>query len=112
MCLTRYRLGESHTLKLSCEGINFNGAGIFLQTILLTLSFASGKLLEKSSCFFGVEHEEGSFSKGIYVLLSFLGQPLVESHVEFPTFHAGGWEIYHETMIALPCLGESHPQAT
>jgi hypothetical protein len=27
--------------------------------------------------------------------------------LEFPIFHAGGWEIYHETMVALPCLGES-----
>jgi hypothetical protein len=40
--------------------------------MLLTLPFASGKLLEESSCFFGVEYEEGSSSKGNYVLLSFL----------------------------------------
>jgi hypothetical protein len=52
------------------------------------------------------------------VLLSFLGQPIVESMVEFPIFRASGWEIGHETRIALPCLGESvvlklheaHPQ--
>jgi hypothetical protein len=30
MHLTRCGLGESHTLKLPCEGINFNGVGIFL----------------------------------------------------------------------------------
>jgi hypothetical protein len=41
------------------------------------------------------------------VLLSLLRQPTVESLVEFPIFHAGGWEICHETKIALPCLGES-----
>jgi hypothetical protein len=67
---------------------------------------ASGKLLQKSSRIFGVEHEEGSSSKGIYVLLSFLKQPIVESLAKFPIFHAGGWEIYHGTMLALPCLGE------
>jgi hypothetical protein len=72
MCLTRYGLGESHTRKFPCEGIKFDGARIFLLTMLLTLPFASGKLLEKSSRFFGVEHKEGSSSKGIYVLLSFL----------------------------------------
>jgi hypothetical protein len=55
--------------------------------MLLTLPFASGKLLEESSRFFGVEPEEGSSSKGIYVI-----------------FHAGGWEICHETMIALPSI--------
>jgi hypothetical protein len=65
-------LGESHTLKLPCVGINFDGAGIFLETILLTLPFGSEKILKKSSHFFGIEHEEGSSSKGIYVLLSFL----------------------------------------
>jgi hypothetical protein len=65
-----------------------------------------------------VQHEEGSSSKGIYVLLSFLWQPTVESLGEFSIFRADGWEICHETMIALPCLGESsirkllepHPQ--
>jgi hypothetical protein len=31
----------------------------------------------------------------------------VESLSEFPIFYVGGWEICHETMIALPCLGES-----
>jgi hypothetical protein len=71
MRLTQCGLGESHTLKLPCEGINFDGAGIFLRTILLTLPFARGKLLENSSCLFGIEHEEGSSSKGIYVFLSF-----------------------------------------
>jgi hypothetical protein len=65
--------------------------------------FTKGKLLEKSSCFFSVEHEEVSSSKGIYVLLSFLWQPTVE----FQIFHAGDWETCHDTMIALPCLGES-----
>jgi hypothetical protein len=40
--------------------------------MLLTLPFASGKLLKKSSRFFGVEREKGSSSKDIYVLLSFL----------------------------------------
>jgi hypothetical protein len=75
--------------------------------MLLTLPFASGKLLKKSSCFFGVEHEEGSSSKGIYALLIFLRQPIVESLGEFLIFHAGGWEICHGTMIALPCIGES-----
>jgi hypothetical protein len=30
MHLTHCRLGESHTLKFPCEGINFDGAGIFL----------------------------------------------------------------------------------
>jgi hypothetical protein len=44
---------------------------------------------------------------GIYVLLSFLRQATVESLIEFPIFHADSWEIYHETMIALPCLGKS-----
>jgi hypothetical protein len=47
-----------------------------------------------------------------------LSQPIVQSLVEFPIFHANGWEIYHETMITLPCLGkslirkllEAHPQ--
>jgi hypothetical protein len=72
MCLTCYGLGESHTLKLPCEGINFDGAVIFLQTMLLTLHFPSGKLLEEISCFFGIKNEEGSSSKGIYVHLSFL----------------------------------------
>jgi hypothetical protein len=72
MHLTHCGLGESHTQKFPYEGINFNGAGIFLSTMLLTLPFTSGKLLEKSSHFFGVEHDEGSSSKGIYVLLSFL----------------------------------------
>jgi hypothetical protein len=75
--------------------------------MLLILPFASRKLLEKSSCFFGIEHEEGSSSKGIYVLLSFLWLPVVESLGEFPIFHAVGWEIYHETVIALPWLGEN-----
>jgi hypothetical protein len=107
MRLTRCGLGESHTLKFPCEGINFGGAGIFLQTILLTLPLTSGKLLKKSLRFFNVENEEGFSSMGIYVLLSFLRQSIVESLVEFPIFHAGGWEIYHETMIALPGLGES-----
>jgi hypothetical protein len=86
--------------------------------VLLNLPFASRKLLERGSCFFGVEHEEGSSSKGIYVLLSFLRKPIVESLGELPIFHAGSWEICHETMIALPSLGkslirrllESHPQ--
>jgi hypothetical protein len=40
--------------------------------MVLTLPFTSEKLSEKSLRFFGVEHEEGSSSKGIYVLLSFL----------------------------------------
>jgi hypothetical protein len=40
--------------------------------MLLTLPFASEKLLEESSCFFDLEPKEGSSSKGIYVLLSFL----------------------------------------
>jgi hypothetical protein len=40
--------------------------------MLLTLPFTSGNHLEESSPFFGVEPEEGSPSKGIYVLLSFL----------------------------------------
>jgi hypothetical protein len=75
--------------------------------MLLTLPFARRKLLEKSSCFFGIEHEEGSSSMGIYVLLSFLRQHIVESLCEFPIFHADGWEFYHGTMIVLPCLGES-----
>jgi hypothetical protein len=75
--------------------------------MLLTLPFASGKLLKESSCFFSVEHEKGSSSKGIYVLLSFLYQPTIESLGEFPIFLAGAWEICHETMIVLPCLGES-----
>jgi hypothetical protein len=86
--------------------------------MLLTLPFASGKLLKKSSCFFSIEHEEGSSSKGIYVLLSFLWEPTVESLGEFSIFNVGGWEICHKTMIALPCLDESlicklleaHPQ--
>jgi hypothetical protein len=86
--------------------------------MLLTLPFASEKLLEEISRFFSIEHEEGSSSKGIYILLSFLWQPTVESLGGFPIFHVGSWEIYHETMIALPCLGESlirkliqaHPQ--
>jgi hypothetical protein len=30
MHLTRSGLDESHTLKLPCEGINFDGEGIFL----------------------------------------------------------------------------------
>jgi hypothetical protein len=30
MRLTHCGLGESHTLKLPCEGINFDGVGIFL----------------------------------------------------------------------------------
>jgi hypothetical protein len=30
MHLTCYGLGESHTLKLPCEGINFDSVGIFL----------------------------------------------------------------------------------
>jgi hypothetical protein len=30
MRLTRYGLGESHTLKFPREGINFGSAGIFL----------------------------------------------------------------------------------
>jgi hypothetical protein len=75
--------------------------------MLLTLPFASEKLLKKSSRFFSVEHEEGSSNKGIYVLLSFLRQPIVESLGEFPIFHVGGLKICHGTMIALPCLGES-----
>jgi hypothetical protein len=74
--------------------------------MLLTLPFASRKPLKESSCFFSVELEEGSSSKGIYVLLSFLLQPTVESLGEFPISHAGSWEIYHETMIALRCLSE------
>jgi hypothetical protein len=86
--------------------------------MLLTLPFTSGKLLKKISCFFDIEHEEGSSSKGIYILLSFLRQPIVESLGEFPIFHTGGWEICHGTMVPLPCLGESffrkrleaHPQ--
>jgi hypothetical protein len=86
--------------------------------MLLTLPFASGKLLKGSSCFFSVELEEDSSSKGINMLLSFLRQPIVESLGEFPIFHADDWEICHETMIALPCLSESlvcklievHPQ--
>jgi hypothetical protein len=56
--------------------------------MLLTLPFTSGKLLEKSSHFFGIEHEKGSSSKGIYVLLSFLRLPIVESQGEFLIFHA------------------------
>jgi hypothetical protein len=72
MCLTRCGLGQSHTLKFPCEGINFDGMGIFIYTMLLTLLFASGKLIIESSRFFNVEHEEGSSSKGINVLLSFL----------------------------------------
>jgi hypothetical protein len=72
MRLTCCGLGESHTLKLPCERINFDGAGIFLQTILLTLPFASEKLLEESSRFFSIEREEGSSSNGINVLLIFL----------------------------------------
>jgi hypothetical protein len=72
MRLTCCGLGERHTLKLPCERINFDGAGIFLQTILLTLPFASKKLLKENSHFFSVEHEEGTSSKGINVLLSFL----------------------------------------
>jgi hypothetical protein len=75
--------------------------------MLLTLPFASEKLLEKNSRFFNIEHEEGSSSKGIYALHSLLRQPIVESLGEFPIFHAGGCEIYHGTIIALPCLGES-----
>jgi hypothetical protein len=39
--------------------------------MLLTLPFTSGKLLEESSHFFGIEPKEGSSSNGIYVLLSF-----------------------------------------
>jgi hypothetical protein len=43
---------------------------------------------------------------------------MVESLGEFPIFHVDGWEICHDTMIALPSLGESlirellqvHPQ--
>jgi hypothetical protein len=66
------RVGCERYPELPCEGINFVGAGIFHQTMLLTLPFASGKLLERSSRFFDVEHEEASSSKGIYVLLSFL----------------------------------------
>jgi hypothetical protein len=72
MRLTCCRFGESHTLKLPCEGINFDDAAIFLQTMLLTLPSASGKLLKESSRFFSIEPEEGSSSKGIYVLFSFL----------------------------------------
>jgi hypothetical protein len=72
MHLTRCGLGEGNTLKFPCEGINFGGVGIFLETMLLTLPFTTRKLLEKSSCFFGIENQEGSSSKGIYVLLSFL----------------------------------------
>jgi hypothetical protein len=75
--------------------------------MLLALPSASGKLLEKSSRFFGIEHEEGFSSMGIYVVLSFLRQSIVESLGEFLIFHIGGWEIYHGTMIALPCLGKS-----
>jgi hypothetical protein len=41
------------------------------------------------------------------VLVSFLSQPIVESLGKFLIIHASGWEIYHGTMIALPCLGES-----
>jgi hypothetical protein len=59
-------------MKLPSEGINFDGARIFLQSILLTLPFASEKLLKKSSHFFSIEHEEGYSSKSIYVLHSFL----------------------------------------
>jgi hypothetical protein len=75
--------------------------------MLLTLPFTTRKILKKSLHLFSIEHEEGSSSKGIDVLLSFLWQPTVESVGEFLVFHAGGWEICHETMIALSCLGES-----
>jgi hypothetical protein len=75
--------------------------------MLLTLPFTSAKLLKKSSHFFSIKHEEGSSSKVIYVLLSFLSQPIVESLGEFPIFHVGVWEIGHEITIVLPCLGES-----
>jgi hypothetical protein len=34
-------------------------------------------------------------------------QPTVESLGEFPIFLVGDREIRHETLIALPCLGES-----
>jgi hypothetical protein len=72
MRLTCCGLGESYTLKHPYEGINFDGVRIFLSTMLLNLPFASGKLLEESSRFLSVEHEEGSFRKGINVLLNFL----------------------------------------
>jgi hypothetical protein len=75
--------------------------------MLLTLPFSSGKPLKESSHFFSVEPEEGSSSKDFCVFLSFLWQSTVESLGEFPIFHASGWEICHDTMIALPCLGES-----
>jgi hypothetical protein len=75
--------------------------------MLLTLPFTCGKLLENSSHLFSIEQEEGSSSKGTYVLLSFLRQPIVESLGEFPIFHANGWEIWHGNMIAIPCLSES-----
>jgi hypothetical protein len=47
MHLNHNGLGESHTMKFPCEGINFGGVGILLSTMLLTLPFSSGKLLKK-----------------------------------------------------------------
>jgi hypothetical protein len=88
--------------------------------MLHTIPFASGKLLEKSSCFFDIEHEEGFSSQGIYVILSFLRQPIVESLGEYPIFQDGSCEICRGTMIVLPCLSkslvrkllEAHPRIT
>jgi hypothetical protein len=108
-------LDASHSLQVGWEpyhktslwGDQFRPCGNFPLNHTPHSPFSSKKLLEKSSRFFGVEHEEGSSSKGIYVLLSFLWQPPVESLVEFPILHAGGWEICHESLIALPCLGVS-----
>jgi hypothetical protein len=71
-----------------------------------SINLESFKILRKTGCY-----KEGSSSKGIYVLLSFLLSPTLESLIEFPIFDAGDWEICHETMIPLPCLDESHPQA-
>jgi hypothetical protein len=60
----------------------------------------------------------GPSTKGIYVLVSFLWEPTVESLGEFPIFHDNGWEICHEIVIELPWFSESlicklleaHPQ--
>jgi hypothetical protein len=59
-------LGESNTMKLPYEGINFNGQEFSFKRSGISMG---RKLLEESSRFFSVEHEEGSSSKGINVLL-------------------------------------------
>jgi hypothetical protein len=48
MRLTRCGLGDSHTLKFPCEMINFDGAGIFLSTMLLSLLLAES--FSKRAC--------------------------------------------------------------